>query len=100
MFIGIIGCCIVFGFFYHLKWKQPKKLIKAQSIISRFTGGYIETHVETLPQLDFLDQKVLGSGEEEAKKHRVIFSGIARDNGPDLPVMINNIERIGKYFRK
>ncbi|MBP9792090.1 MAG: hypothetical protein KBC27_02655 [Rickettsiales bacterium] len=53
-----------------------------------------------MPQLDFLDQKVLGSGEEEAKKHRVIFSGIARDNGPDLPVMINNIERIGKYFRK
>ncbi len=56
-------------------------------------------HLEKLEQLDFIDEKIIKLGEEEAKKHKVIFAGITRDNAWDLPIMIKNIERIGKYFK-
>jgi len=55
--------------------------------------------LEHLASLDILDSTKLMLGKEEMAKHKLIVTGIARDNALDLPVVIKHIENLGNYFQ-
>lgn len=48
--------------------------------------------------LDDLDLTTLRKGSEEMKKHKVIFTGITRDNARDIPTMLQAFRNIGEKF--
>ncbi len=52
-------------------------------------------HIEFLDQID---SKLFDSGAEEMKNHKVIFTGITRDNGRDIPTMLAVFYKIGSMF--
>ncbi|MCC2646039.1 MAG: hypothetical protein K0R02_104 [Rickettsiaceae bacterium] len=54
--------------------------------------------LEHLSSLDLLNKNSLAIGKEEMKRHKIVISGIARDNSKDLPVMMKHIEHIGNAF--
>jgi len=60
--------------------------------------NYKSLPLETVSSLDFIDNKILSLGEEEMKKHKVVFAGISRDNAPHLANVMNHIEYIGRHF--
>ncbi len=71
-------------------------------VVFLFSGIFIykyEIHgFEQLESLDCLDSAILNRGENEVKKHKIIISGIARDNAKDLPNSIRYIEHTGNFF--
>ena len=48
---------------------------------------------------DQLNSQRLVIGQEEMGRHHLIVMGITRNNGKDLPVMIEHIERMGQHFQ-
>ncbi len=83
--------------------ESARKIIKQKThqIIRDFlTALEVDNNLplERLDTLDFIDPKVIDDGTKEMKKHRVIITGIARDNIKDLPVMIRHIEYVGSFF--
>jgi hypothetical protein len=55
--------------------------------------------IETLDTLDFIPKETLAAGTNEMRRHKVVFAGIARDNGPELPMVMRNIEYLGDLFK-
>ena len=49
--------------------------------------------------LSQISQDNVVKGIEEAKKHKVVFVGIARDNAQDLKILRQDVDKIGKYFK-
>lgn len=54
---------------------------------------------ETLSCLDKLSKRKLKQGAGEMKKHKVVIAGITRDNAPELPIVIDYIEKTGQLFK-
>lgn len=55
-------------------------------------------HISALDFLDLTRSSLLEQGNQEMKKHKAIFVGIARDNTPQLPSVMSHIEYIGQHF--
>jgi hypothetical protein len=52
-----------------------------------------------LEALDTLDKSVISSGFTEMKNHKVIITGMTRDNITELPVTRKFVEKTGSYFQ-
>lgn len=104
VFVLIISVLLVVpDFFDTLVEERADKMVKQKThqIIKDFLRGlYAGDNIplEKLPILDFIDSAKIQAGKIEMQKHRVVISGIARDNIMDLPIMIRHIEYLGGFF--
>lgn len=78
-----------------------KLLILTILIVLFLSNTLLPTFVplENISALSALDPKILEIGKDEMKKHKVVFSGITRDNAKELPVVIKHLEETGSYFK-
>jgi hypothetical protein len=93
MIVVVIVMLVVGAIFY----KTVKVRLEANNALTRFSL-YKSLPLEKLSRLDFIDEKKLQTGKLEMSKHRVVFTGISRDNAKHLPEVMRHIEYIGQFF--
>lgn len=99
--IILIVALLVFAFFVERRRfkNQILTLCGKEAVTSIMSVlNYQSLPIEKLQKLDFIDKQSLDNGKEEMAKHKAVFVGIARDNAPDLPVIMRHIEYIGDFF--
>lgn len=98
---------ILSGILFYKYIKSKKSTHKLHYISSNkqiFSNEFLTLFIremdnEKIPALDSLDLAVLKQGKKEMTKHKLIITGITRDNIKDFFVMVKNIEYVGKYFK-
>lgn len=103
LLVFIAGIFFLPNAFKTIVEEKANKIVqqKTHQIIHDFLASlYFENNLplEKLPSLNFITPKIIDAGIKEMKKHRVVITGIARDNIQDLPVMMRHIEYLGALF--
>ena len=91
--IALVG---VFYFVYSYDKELQECKLKSRQIV------YLHPQaipLEKMPALDELDTNNLATGIKEMKNHKLIMTGITRDNAADWPIMVKHMEYLGGFFK-
>lgn len=97
---GLLFCSIIFIIYKDYNYsKKLSKLTKLDSSSLKYIQNYNNIPLEKTNHLDILNIELLQLGKEEMSKHKIIITGIARDNVEDFAVMKKHIEYLGASFK-
>lgn len=97
LFLTIIASLII-G--YNEIIKEKDKHNKETIIIEQLKKFDLDNiSLEKLKVLDSLDPKTLENGKLELLKHKIVITGIARDNAKDILTTIKHINYLGSFFK-
>lgn len=80
-----------------LKIESERKIVQEQGKVTYLPSSK-DISLENYEPLATLDKNKLLAGQKEMAKHKIIITGITRDNAVDLPIMIKHIEYVGEFF--
>lgn len=104
LLIILISIILIFINYRYEKYENKNKKLYFNSEKQIFSNEFLSVFInkidhEKIPLLDSLNPELLEAGKKEMAKHKLIITGITRDNIKDFFVMVKNIEYIGKFFK-
>lgn len=101
--INILIFTLLLSSISYLGFELYQEDLAEKEIISRRLESlkkfdYDSVELESLEKLNLLDKETIEKGKNEAKKHKIIFTGITRDNFDDFFITAKHLEYIGSFF--